>query len=272
VIQAAPDAPARAPAAVPAAAGHAPAERRPSSRALVGAAVLVGLGTLLRLGTTSPLWLDEALSANIAALPVGDMLDALRRDGHPPLFYLLASVWTGAFGDGDVAVRSLSAVFGIATLPLVWAAGRRLGGPTCALAATVLYATSPFAIRYATEARMYALVAFLVVAGWLALPPGRGAAHPRPPRPRVPPLGPAAADPLLEPVPPGGGGQRPAGAHVARPPAGGAGRHPAAVGRRARRRWAALPPVAAGVPDPGGHDRHPVGRAHPALRRCSSSA
>jgi hypothetical protein len=33
----------------------------------------------------------------------------------------------------------------------------------------VLYATSPFAIRYSTEARMYSLVALLVIGGWLAL-------------------------------------------------------------------------------------------------------
>ncbi len=141
----------------------------PSRRVEVVALLLVLAGVALRAATTSPLWLDEALSANIAALPVGDLLDALRRDGHPPLYYLLLHGWTASFGESDVAVRTLSAVFGIATLPLLWAAGRRLGGRTCALAVVVLYATSPFAIRYSTETRMYALVALLVVAGWLAL-------------------------------------------------------------------------------------------------------
>ena len=165
MIQATPDVDVRAPARVAPPAG----DRAEPRRVVVGALVLVGLGIALRLFTASPLWLDEALSVNIAALPVGDMLEALERDGHPPLYYLLASAWMAVVGDGDVAVRLLSAVFGVATLPLVWAAGRRLGGRPCALAATVLYATSPFAIRYATEARMYALVAFLVLAGWLAL-------------------------------------------------------------------------------------------------------
>ena len=148
----------------------APAEAgSPSRRVEVVALILVLAGVALRAGTTSPLWLDEALSANIATLPVADLLDALRRDGHPPLYYLLLHGWSAVFGEGDVAVRSLSAVFGIATLPLLWAAGRRFGGRTCALAAVVLYATSPFAIRYSTETRMYALVALLVIAGWLAL-------------------------------------------------------------------------------------------------------
>lgn len=146
----------------------APQDRLPRW-ALVATAALVLAGVALRLGTTSPLWLDEALSANIASLPVADLLGALRRDGHPPLYYLLLHGWTAVVGDGDVAVRALSTVFALATLPLLWVAARRVGGRWCGLATTVLYATSPFAIRYATETRMYSLVAFLVVLGWLAV-------------------------------------------------------------------------------------------------------
>ena len=56
------------------------------------------------------MWLDEALSVNIARLPLGDLHDALKHDGAPPLYYVLLHVWTGVFGTGDVAVRSLSGV------------------------------------------------------------------------------------------------------------------------------------------------------------------
>lgn len=148
----------------------APLEAAPPRRSVEVVAVLLVLaGAALRVGSLSPLWLDEALSANIASLPLGELLDALRLDGHPPLYYLLLHVWSQLVGAGDWAVRALSGVLGVAALPLVWAAGRRFGGRTCALAALVLYATSPFAIRYATEARMYALVALLVLSGWLAV-------------------------------------------------------------------------------------------------------
>lgn len=132
-----------------------------------GVVAAVAVGVALRLHTTSDLWLDEALSVNIARLPVGDLLDQLRRDGHPPLYYLLLHGWMELFGEGDVAVRSLSALFGVGLLPLLWLAARRYGGRACAVAATVLLATSPFAIRYATETRMYALLMVLVLAGWL---------------------------------------------------------------------------------------------------------
>lgn len=130
---------------------------------------LVVIGLVLRFRTASDLWLDEALSVNIARLPLPSLLDALRRDGSPPVYYLLLHGWTALFGTGDVAVRALSGVASVGTLPLVWVLGRDLGGPRCSRAALVLFASSPFAIRYATETRMYSLVILLTVAGGLAL-------------------------------------------------------------------------------------------------------
>ena len=132
-------------------------------------AVAVAVGVVLRFVQRSPLWLDEALSVNIASLPVGDMLDALRHDGHPPLYYLLLHYWIEVVGDGDMAVRALSGIFAVASLPLVWLAGRRLAGTAGGRWALVVAALSPYWVRYATETRMYSLVMLLVLAGYLLL-------------------------------------------------------------------------------------------------------
>jgi hypothetical protein len=51
----------------------------------------------------------------------------------------------------------------------MWAAARRAAGRGAEWVAVVLLASSPFAIRYATEARMYSLVVLLVLAGYLCL-------------------------------------------------------------------------------------------------------
>ena len=134
---------------------------------LVGLAIVVGVA--LRFIVRSELWFDEALSVNIARLPLADLPDALRQDGAPPLYYALLHVWTEIFGTGDVAVRALSGVVAVATLPLAYLAGRRLGGRTVAWAAVLVLVSSPYAIRYATESRMYALVMLLVLWGYLAL-------------------------------------------------------------------------------------------------------
>ncbi len=154
--------------------GSAPADtarptRLPSWTAPLAVGSVVAVGIVLRFVQRSPLWLDEALSVNIASLPVGDIFEALRHDGHPPLYYLLLHGWIEVVGDGDVAVRALSGIFAVATLPLVWVAGRRLAGRPGGAWALVVVSLSPYWVRYATETRMYSLVMLLVVAGYLLL-------------------------------------------------------------------------------------------------------
>lgn len=128
---------------------------------------VVAAGIVLRFWATSDLWLDEALSVHIARLPPGDIPDALRQDGHPPLYYFVLHGWMALVGEGDVAVRALSGLFAVATLPLAWWAARRYDGRVAALLMLLLLASSPFAVRYATEARMYSLLVLLVTVGWL---------------------------------------------------------------------------------------------------------
>ncbi len=149
---------------------------------VIGALVVLA-GIVLRFVTRSDLWLDEALTVNISKLPLSDLHEALRQDGAPPLFYLLLHGWISVFGSSDLAVRSLSGVLSVATLPAIWFAGRRLGRPgapgpiaadppgarLAAGLAVIVVASNPFAIRYGTEARMYALVMLLVTLGYLAL-------------------------------------------------------------------------------------------------------
>lgn len=145
---------------------------------VVGLVVIVVAGVGLRFVASSPLWLDEALTVNVARLPLADIPDALGRDGLPPLFYLLLHQWMTWFGEGDAAARALSGVFSVAALPLAFLAGRRLGGVRMGALALAVLAANPYAIRYATETRMYSLVVLLVLAGFLAV--DAALARPRP--------------------------------------------------------------------------------------------
>ena len=131
--------------------------------------LLAAAAVAARFVTRSPLWLDEALSVHVAALPFGDIADALRHDGHPPLYYWLLHGWMQLVGDGDVAVRALSGLFGVAALPLMWLAGRRVAGTAGAWGALLLLAWSPYAVRYSTETRMYSLLTLLVLCGYLLI-------------------------------------------------------------------------------------------------------
>lgn len=132
-----------------------------------GAAVVAGV--VLRFWAPTPLWLDETISVNISRLPVTEIPRALSHDGSPPLYYFLLHFWMLAFGASDVAVRAFSGLVSVATLPLFWVAGRRLGGRTVAWVTFFLGVTSPFAINYATATRMYSMMIILSVLGYLAL-------------------------------------------------------------------------------------------------------
>jgi 4-amino-4-deoxy-L-arabinose transferase-like glycosyltransferase len=131
--------------------------------------VVVALGVLLRFWTRSALWLDEALTVDIARLPLHSLHAALRQDGAPPLYYVLLHFWMKVFGGSDLAVRSLSGVISVATLPVAWVAGRRFGGRSFAWMTVLLVASAPFAIYYGSEARMYSLVMLLTACGFIAL-------------------------------------------------------------------------------------------------------
>jgi hypothetical protein len=131
--------------------------------------VAIVAGVVARFYQPSPMWLDEALTVNIAALPIGEIPEALRADGHPPLYYLVLHAWMNLVGTSTGAVRALSGILSVASLPLAWLVGRRIGGAPLGLLAAAVLAASPYAIRYGTENRMYALMGLLVLAGWLVV-------------------------------------------------------------------------------------------------------
>ncbi len=140
------------------------------------AALAITIGSVLRFVTGSHIWLDEALTVEISGRHLPQLFGALRHDGSPPLYYLLLHFWMELFGNSDVAVRALSGVLSVATIPLAFFAGRRVARVAesfghiephavdrTGTAVLLLFATSPYAIRYGTETRMYSLFVFLVL-------------------------------------------------------------------------------------------------------------
>jgi uncharacterized membrane protein len=124
--------------------------------------LLLVLGALLRVVPIRGLWSDEAISVQQAKLPLGEMLHQLSGlDVHPPLWGIV--LWTDVrvFGDGELAVRVPSLVFGLVAIPLAYATGRELFDRRAGLAAAALTTAAPIAIWYSGEARMYSLYLLL---------------------------------------------------------------------------------------------------------------
>ena len=120
---------------------------------------------LYRLGAEG-LWFDEANTAVLAGLPVGELLERITVDNQAPLYFLLVKAATSILGCSEWAVRSVSAASGIALVCLAYDVGRRLLSRDAARWAAILLATSPMAIHYSQEARPYALLMLLVLAGF----------------------------------------------------------------------------------------------------------
>jgi hypothetical protein len=112
-----------------------------------------------------PLFEDEAVAGLVAARPFGELLATVMWDrGGAPLHFVLAHVGFAVSG-GWETLRWLSVAAALASIPVCFDLGRRLGGPSAGAVAALVAATSTVLAVYGTFGRMYAL---LVLAGAIA--------------------------------------------------------------------------------------------------------
>jgi uncharacterized membrane protein len=93
-----------------------------------------------------------------AAAPWWTIWNGLQDEGHPPLYFILARWWRDGFGISESAMRSLSVVFSLLAIVLLYAVVRELNGNTAALWSAALMTFSLPQISYAQEARNYAML------------------------------------------------------------------------------------------------------------------
>ena len=139
--------------------GIASGNRSPTLWTIVIAAAVL---RLIALGRKS-FWLDEIASVAIARRPWPVLLHFLWHDeGNMAAYYLLLKPWLH-FGYGEAAVRLLSVIAGILSVPLMYRLGTRLFGRQVGILSAALLAVSTCAISVSQEARAYSFVVLLVV-------------------------------------------------------------------------------------------------------------
>jgi mannosyltransferase len=129
--------------------------------------VLTAFAGALRFGLLKhqSFWFDEAATIDLVHKSFWEMVKAIPNDeSTPPLYYVLAWGWSKAFGTGEFGLRSLSAVFGTATVPVGYAAARVFVSRRAGLFAAAIIACSPMLVWYSQEARGYALLGLLSAA------------------------------------------------------------------------------------------------------------
>jgi len=146
---------------------------KPGSRiayAVLAAIVLLALWLrLYRLDALS-LWYDEGATLVFSQGGYQNWI----ADNHPPLYYALMNGWR-QFGQSEYWLRLLSVIPAVATIPVVFALGKRMFGINAGLLASAFMATMAFHIIYSQEARMYALLVFLYASMlWALVAAARG--------------------------------------------------------------------------------------------------
>jgi len=138
---------------------------------LAAVTALTVVAAALRLPTldASSLWFDEAVTLSLLRMDLGDTLARIPvSESTPPLYYVTAWLWTRALGETEVMVRALSALAGIATVPVLYAAAARLATRRVGLIAAALAAVSPLLVWHSQDARAYSLLVLLSAVSLLA--------------------------------------------------------------------------------------------------------
>jgi mannosyltransferase len=137
---------------------------RARSRAFWIVAGLTVCGGVLRFATlgVQSYHHDEIVTASrVLRDGFGHAMNAVSfSESAPPLYYALAWVWTQFTGTGEFGLRSLSALAGVATIPVAYLLGAELRGRRTGILAAALVAVNPMLLWYSQEARGYALLSF----------------------------------------------------------------------------------------------------------------
>lgn len=141
-------------------------------------------------------WYDEACSWRISLFPVSEMMNAIARDAHPPMYYFVLKGWMKVFDTEAATARQLSVLCGVLTVLAGWIyawtcvalapskSERSKADPMweqlVPLLAAMLLALCPLLIELSHEARPYALGTLLALSAgtsllWAAKYPDRGA-------------------------------------------------------------------------------------------------
>ncbi len=131
--------------------------------AVLGTIIALALGLALPRLFLNLAWV-EPLSANMAALDWRELSAKLHYESPAPLYFVLLKLWTMAWGESEVALRSLSLLFFVLSLFAISELGRELADERLGLFCALLVAlSSSIGISYGVMARFYSLLLLLGV-------------------------------------------------------------------------------------------------------------
>jgi Dolichyl-phosphate-mannose-protein mannosyltransferase len=136
---------------------------------LLGLLALVGVATVLRLHDLDrwSLWLDELLQYKESAAPFNTLQSSLFAQDMP-ISYMLGHVFVAAgFDNNEWQLRFPFAMFGVATVVMIYLLARELLGQRAAILSGLVACLMPVLVAYSQEYRAYSILIFLMtLSGW----------------------------------------------------------------------------------------------------------
>ena len=143
-----------------------PAEKKIVTRTILALALLTAAGAWLRLSHlgTKSLWLDEGATVALARASWSHFIWVWwHGEANPQTIYFLVMRGWILLGRSETCLRLPSALFGVASIPLMYVMARRFVSVGPALEAAALLAFSPAHVYYSQEARSYTLTILFVL-------------------------------------------------------------------------------------------------------------
>lgn len=129
---------------------------------VAGLTVLAGVLRFATLGVQSYHHDEIVTASRILRDGFWHAMDAVGfSESAPPLYYAVAWAWTQITGTGEFGLRSVSAIAGVATVPVAYLLGVELSSRRAGIVAAALVAVNPMLLWYSQEARAYALFVLL---------------------------------------------------------------------------------------------------------------
>lgn len=109
--------------------------------------------------TLNPIDLDEPFSIFHSQNSLSGLFQIFQTENNPPAHFILLHFWEQLFGIGPISVRSLSLIFSILTILVLWKIGMKFFNEKSALIVCLLFIFSDFHHYHGIEARTYSLLA-----------------------------------------------------------------------------------------------------------------
>jgi uncharacterized membrane protein len=107
---------------------------------------------------SNPIDLDEPFSIFNAQLDLNELFQLFKHENNPPLHFFILHFWEKLFGISPVAARSLSLLFSLLTIPILFNIGKNFISKKAGIFACILFIFSDFHQYFGLEARTYSLL------------------------------------------------------------------------------------------------------------------